>query len=156
VKRLDSEFIRRWTELRERRRLRHRVLKTLRLGSRGAACEKGLPLHRLSTRLVVEWYARDVHPWDRDLPQAQRTTRFVEESLKDTVEAIWRMFERLPEIDAIDLRVLEPNHPHKALLAGTVFREDVNAAGSCQSPAMSLKTLGVKFRLADGGLEPLS
>jgi hypothetical protein len=152
---LDSQFIRRWTELRERRRLRHRVLKTLKLGSRGAECETGLPLRRLSTRLEVEWYARDVHPWDRDLPQEQRTKRFVEESLKDTVAAIWRMFDHLPEIDTIDLRVLEPNHPHKPLFAGTVCRDDVNAAGSCLSPAMSLKALGVRFRLADGCLEPL-
>jgi hypothetical protein len=70
--------------------------------------------------------------------------------MADTIVAIRQMFERLAEIDVIQVRVLEPKEPHRALLAGTVCREDLSAARSCPSPAMNLKLLGVHRRVADG------
>jgi hypothetical protein len=149
-------LFKKWADLRERRRLRSRVTRALKLKPRGAAPNDGLPLTRLSTRLEVEWYAREVQPWDRDLPPERQARLFVEQSLSDTVVAIWRMFERMAEIDVIDIRVLEPHLPDKTVLAGTVFRGDVNAAGAHPSPAMSLKLLGVRYRVTDGQFEPLS
>jgi hypothetical protein len=100
--------------------------------------------------LKVEWYARDLHPWDRDLPVDRRAELFVAGFMADTVVAIRRIFERLAEIDAIQIRVLEPTEPYRTVLAGTVCRDDLNASRDCPSPAMSLRLLGVQHRVTDG------
>jgi hypothetical protein len=60
------------------------------------------------------------------------------------------MFERLVEVDVIQIRVLAPNEAENTVLAGTVYRNDLHAAQACPSPAMSLKLLGVQYRVADG------
>jgi hypothetical protein len=141
---------RRWRGAWERRRLRSRVLKTLTLAPRGGVASDGLLLRSTSVSLKVDWYARDVHPWDGDLPAERRAELFAAELMADTVVAIRQMFERLAEIDVIQVRVLEPNAPHQALLAGTVCRDDLSAARGCPSPAMNLKLLGVHCLVADG------
>ena len=153
-----DEIVRALTALsgiRERRRLRGRVVKTLALKSRGGIFNDGLPLRTLANHLEVEWFAREPHPWDKDLPPERKAERFVVESLSDTVVAICRMFDRLPEVDTIRIRVLEPNELHKTLLAGTVHRADLHASRRCPSPAMSLKLLGIQYRVTDGSFEPL-
>jgi hypothetical protein len=107
----------------------------------------------MSVAVKLEWYARDVHPWDCDLPADRRGELFTAELMTDTVVAIQQMFERLAEVDVIQIRVLAPNQPDKTVLAGTVCRDDLYAlyaAQTCPSPAMSLKLLGVRHRLADG------
>lgn len=134
----------------DRRRLRNRVIKALTLAPRGAVAHDGLQLRATSLSLTVEWQARDVHPWDRDLPVGRRTELFTTTLMADTVVAIRQMFERLAEVDVIQIRVLTPNEPGKTVLAGTVCRDNLCAAQACPSPAMSLKLLGVQYRLADG------
>jgi hypothetical protein len=129
----------------ERRRLRSRVIRALTLAPRGAVANDGLSLRNMSPSLTVEWYARDVHPWDNDLPAERRAELFTAELMADTVAAIRQMFERLAEVDVIHVRVLEPNEPHETILAGTVCREDLRAARDCPSPAMNLKLLGVHW-----------
>ncbi len=104
----------------------------------------------MSLSLKVEWYARDLHPWDRDLPIERRAERFAAAMMADTVVAIRQIFERLAEIDAIQIRVLDPTEPHKTILAGTVCRDDLNASRGCPSPAMSLKLLGVQHLMTEG------
>jgi hypothetical protein len=151
---LDT-IVRTLTGIRERRRLRGRVVRTLALKSRGAIFNDGLPLRKLANHLEVEWFAREPHPWDEDLPPERRAERFVVESLSDTIVAICRMFDRLPEIDTIRIRVLGPNDPDKTLLAGTVHRADLHTSRRCPSPAMSLKLLGIEYRVVDGSFEPL-
>jgi hypothetical protein len=100
--------------------------------------------------LKVEWQARDVHPWNEDLPVGRRAELLTTELMADTIVAIRQIFERLAEVDVIHIRVLAPNAPDKTVLAGTVCRDDVDAAQACRSPAMSLKLLGVQYCLADG------
>jgi hypothetical protein len=143
------------TEIRERRRFQKRISRALKLRARGAVANDGLPLKKLSSRLEVEWCARGIQPWDRDLPVEQQTKLFVEQCLNDTVVAIRRMFERMAEIDIIDIRVVEPERPEATVLAGTVLRDDVNAARRHTSPSMNLKVLGVRYHVTDGGFEPL-
>lgn len=145
-----------WTAARERRRFRKRIRQALKLSARGAVANDGLPLRNLSSRLNVEWCARDVQPWDRDLPAEQQTKLFVEQCLTDTVVAIRRMFERMAEVDVIDIRVVEPERPGATVLAGTVCRDDVRAARRYPSPKMNLEVLGVRYHIIEGGFEPLN
>jgi hypothetical protein len=100
--------------------------------------------------LNVEWHARDAHPWDCDLPIEQRAELFTAGLIADTVVAIRQLFEDLAEVDVIQICVLAPNDPDMTILAGTVCRDDLNAAVGCPSPAMSLRLLGLQHRLVDG------
>jgi hypothetical protein len=120
------------------------------MAPRGGVAGDGSLSPKMSLSLNVEWYARDLHPWDSDLPVDRRAELFAAGLVADTVVVIRRMFERLAEIDAIQIRVLEPIEPHKTVLAGTVCRDDLNATRGCPSPAMRLKLLGVQHRLTDG------
>jgi hypothetical protein len=138
-----------WRGAFERRLLRNRVIKALTLAPRGGIARDGPLLREISHSLKLEWYARDVHPWDGDLPAERRAELFTAELMTDTLVVIRQMFERLAEIDVIQIRVLAPNEPDKTVLAGTVHRNDLNAAPDCPSPAMSLKLLGVQYRVTD-------
>jgi hypothetical protein len=139
----------RWRCRWERRRLRNRVIRALTLAPRGAVPDDGPRLREMSLALRLEWHARDLHPWDCDLPADRRAELFTAELMAETIVAIRQAFERLAEVDVIEIRVLAPNEPGKTVLAGTVCREDLSAAQACPSPAMSLKLLGIQYCLAD-------
>ena len=124
-----------WRAEWERRRLRNRVTRALTMTPRGGVANDTSLLREMSLSLKVEWYARDLHPWDRDLPIERRAELFTAELMADTVVAIRQIFDRLTEIDAIQIRVLDPNEPHETVLAGTVSRDDLNATRGCPSPA---------------------
>jgi hypothetical protein len=134
---------------------RRAVLMALALSPRGFVSNDRLRLCTLSARLRLEWQTRDVHPWDDDLPGDRQATRFCEQTLLDTETALVQCFEMLPQIEAIDLRVLEPREPNRLLLAGTVERGDVMTALALSSPAMRLRMLGVQCQIRDGRLEPI-
>jgi hypothetical protein len=101
---------RRWldqlAEVRERRRLHKRVTRALQLRPRGGCVDDRLTVNRISTELRVEWRARDVHPWDRDLPLDRRDDLFLEQCRHDTLVAVQRMFARLSEVDLIEILVV--------------------------------------------------
>jgi hypothetical protein len=132
--------------------LRNRVIKALTLAPRGAIANDWLQLRQTSLTLKVEWQARDVHPWDGDLPADRRAELFTTTLMADTVVAIRQVFKGVAEVDVVQIRVLAPNEAEKTVLEGTVCRDDVDAAQACSSPAMSLKLLGLQFCLADGCL----
>ena len=73
---------------------------------------------------------------------------FAEQALADTEAAVYRLFERLPQIDVIELSVLEPTS--EALIAtGTVHRSALNATRSPSlSAGMRLRELGITYRFA--------
>ncbi|TMB00906.1 MAG: hypothetical protein E6J70_09260 [Deltaproteobacteria bacterium] len=137
------------------KRFRRMVTKALAVGSRGFIANDVLLLSKLSTQVQVEWRTRDVHPWDRNVPPDQRAELFREQTLHDTDAAILRFFQLLPDLDAIEIRVLEPHAPNRLILAGAVARRDAMATRSLSSPGMRLKTMGIKFRTNGGHLEPL-
>jgi hypothetical protein len=145
-----SRTHRKWRGEWKRRRLRKRVIKALTLAPRGAVANDRLHLGTTSLSLKLDWQARDVHPWDGDLPVGRRRERFTTALIADTVTAIRHVFEQLAEVDVLQIRVFAPNESRRAILAGTVCRDDLNAAEDCRSPAMSLKLLGVQYHLADG------
>jgi hypothetical protein len=137
-------------------RLRRMISKALALTPRGFVPNDVLIVGDLSARLRLEWRTRDLHPWDRDLPPSRRAQRFRDQTLVDTDAAIERLFRILPEMDSVDIRVLEPDAPNRLLLAGTVAREDLLATRAIASPGMRLRMMGIRCDTRHGRLEPLS
>ena len=89
-------------------RCRRNVRRALALHLRGEARRDGLTLLRVRNRLEIRWRSRDIHPWDSDVPPERRAQLYHEQLVADTEAAIVRLFQRLPQIDRIDLQVLEP------------------------------------------------
>jgi hypothetical protein len=126
------------------------------LTPRGGIAKDRLRLRKISLSLKVEWHARDVHPWDSDLPAWRKTELFTVGLIADTVAAIRQAFEDLAEVDDIQIRVVDPNEAERTVLVGTVCRDDVNAALDSASPAMSLRLLGVQHSVVDGSFQPVT
>ena len=137
-------------------RLRRMIATALRFGARGGLRDDQLRLHRISGQLHVEWAARAIHPWDRGLPSQRQDELFCDQTIRDTDVAIARLFDRLPEIEAIVVRVVEPHPAGRIILAGTVQRSDMMAIDLPPSPRMRLKLLGVRYNISGSRLEPLN
>lgn len=131
-----------------------RVAHALALKPRGAVPNDVLTISSLVVDLRVEWFARDVHPWDRDLPERRRAELFAQQCLKDVDAAIPRLFEQLPEIEVLEIGVLERNSKTR-IIAGVVHRSDL-AAHAGSSLGMRLKTIGINYRCTDLRLEPIA
>jgi len=139
-----------------RSRYRHSIDDALALYRRGEVRSDGLTVKDACVRLEIIWHARDIHPWDRDLPAHQKQTEFAEQALDDTEAAVLRIFERRPEIDVIDLIVLQPKS-QDVLATGTVHRSDLNTARPhLLSVNMRLRQLGVTCRFGARDEEPQS
>jgi hypothetical protein len=152
VTRLITQLV----QKRRQRQLWRRLTKALGIGRRPAESSGVATLNQVSTHLEIEWYARDVHPWDRDLPDKRKAVLFAEASLAQTATAIRRAFERFPEVSSLSIRVLAPRKPHGLLFSGSVLRRDLEGVPGHLSPAMTLKLLGIDYQLIDGVLEPLT
>jgi hypothetical protein len=125
-------------------RFRHDIKKTLALRRRGAVRTDGLTLHQVSTRLEIAWSARDVHPWDRGDAPEKKVELMLKQAMEDAEAAINGLFENLPQIDAIEVTVLEPGSKN-IIMAGTVHRPSSAANGS--SVKMRLMNWGIRFDL---------
>jgi hypothetical protein len=134
-------------------RYRRNIETALALNRRGEVRRDGLSLKNACSRLEIEWVARDIHPWDRDLPPEEKATLFVEQCLSDTEAALHRLFEHLASIDIVELRVLAPSREH-AVIAGTVLRSELDQLSGL-SPGMRLKQLGLCYRLTGNHFELL-
>lgn len=142
-------FLRKLDAWRHRRNIDH----ALALHRRGEVRSDGLVLKTVCNRMEIQWCARDVHPWDRHEPPCARESLFVQQSLADTDAAITRLFEALPQVDVIDVKVLK--HPSESpIMAGTVHRS-ADETDSFLSVKMRLLKRGVKFHLNGSRLEPL-
>jgi hypothetical protein len=131
------------------------VRRALALRSRGAIAGDVLVLNSLCQaghRLRLEWHARDIHPWDRDLPNSQQAELFSKQALEDTDAALGRLFRRLPEIEEIEFQVLKPMSSGGVILTGVVDRETALNPKPSPSLRMRLKMLGVRYQMADDHL----
>ena len=133
---------------------RRRLFKALALKKRGGVRPDGLSSRYLHNKLEIEWLARGVHPWQRDLSQNEVRQLFAEQCLDDTRTAIERLFFRLPEVDSIDFRVIDPG-TYAAIVRGLIRREEVETDKAMAS-GMKLRNLGATFRLNDFAFEPLT
>jgi hypothetical protein len=126
----------------ERLRYRRRIKRALALHVRGEVRTDGLDLISLYNRLDIQWRARDIHPWDRDVPEDEKTSIFVAQSMADTEAAILRLFAALPQVDVIGITVLG-RAIESPMIAGTVRRADLETARGLPSIRMRLKRLGI-------------
>lgn len=132
------------------RRLRIRIYKlgiadALALHRRNEVRSDGLVLKNVCNRLEISWEARGVHPWDEGLSQHAKEIAFAEQALEDTEAAVIRIFERLPEVDAIDIRVVGPQ-TGELLAIGTISRVALSRVDNkAPSVRMRLGELGIRF-----------
>ncbi len=147
------KFLRRLRSNWRIRRLHTSIQSALALNRHGEFRPDGLCPINPSLRLQLKWHARGIHPWDSNLPPDKAIPRFVEQTLLDADSGIRRVFEILPEIDAVDLRVLETNSD-KTLMAGTIDRAKFEAYRAA-SVGMRLRMAGVNYRLVNWYFEPV-
>jgi hypothetical protein len=122
---------------------RRNVYDALALQHRGEVRGDGLEITHITTQLEVEWWARELHPWDRFAPPEKAAVRFVQQSLADTEAAIARLFHASPMLDVIHLRVLD-RHARCLIIEGVVHRSSVVTDPSL-SIRMRLVQSGVRF-----------
>ena len=134
----------------------HRIVRrALALRPRGAIPNDVLRLNGLllsGHSLQLEWHARDIHPWDRDLPDWRQAELFSNQALQDTDEALTRLFRRLPEVEQIKFQVLKPMAFGGVILTGIVDREEALDCHPPPSLRMRLHMLGVRYKMAEDHL----
>ncbi len=117
----------------------------LALNRRNEVRPDGLTLDSVCSRLDICWHARDVHPWDYALPPDERELAFHQQTMADIEAAVRRILERRPEVEEVEIRVLD-FHSSALLALGTVRRSALNEAGLCApSVRMRLGGLGIRY-----------
>lgn len=132
---------------------RRNVYNALALQRRGEVRADGLEVHRLTSQLEVEWWARELHPWDRFASPEKAAFKFVQQTLADTEAAIAGLFEASPLFDIIHLRVLE-RQTGRLIMDGVVHRSSVEKDRSL-SIGMRLVRSGVRFHSSGWYFESL-
>ena len=130
-----------------------KIERALALYQRGEARSDGLQLTSAKTTLRIEWVARSVHPWDRDLPADKSERLFSHQCLADTHAALGRLFAEIPVLDTIEVRVRR-NELHPPILLGTVERDSLKN-DDYSSTAMKLRAMGLNFRMNNLCLEEI-
>jgi hypothetical protein len=125
--------------------------RALSLKPRGAIRKDGLVVQNLSARLRVQLLARPIHPWDRHRPANERSELFVQQCLEDVGTAIPRLFRSMPEIEEIEVTVLDPRNK-STIIAGVVMRSDA-LTSDCLSAGMKLRAMGLAYGRSNAGFE---
>jgi hypothetical protein len=117
----------------------------LALHRRNEVRSDGLTLESVCNRLEICWHARNVHPWDSVLSPEYQESAFNQQAMEDTEAAVRRIFERRPEVEVIEVTVLDP-HSSALLASGTVRRSALNALRlRAPSVRMRLGELGIRY-----------
>jgi hypothetical protein len=127
------------------------VSRALSLRPRGAIGNDGLVVQSLSARLRVQLLARPIHPWDRDRPANERSDLFVQQCLEDVSIAIPKLFLSMPEIEEMEVTVLDPRS-RNAIIAGIVKRSDA-LTSDCLSAGMKLRAMGLAYGRSNSGFD---
>jgi len=137
------------------RRYKRNIARALALHRRGEVRKDGLTPARVTTRFDIEWHARDIHPWDRSLlSPARRAQAYVQQALSDTETAVCRLFEALPQVDVLTVKVLDRTSM-SVIISGSVAREDFGARDQRISIGMRLLYLGLVHHSSGLLFEPV-
>ena len=128
-----------------------KIQRALALNQRGEARTDGLQMTSAKTALRIDWLAREVHPWDRDLSPEKAERLFSQQCLDDANAAITRLFAEIPVLDSIELRVRR-DISRPPILAGTVYRNSLTT-NDYASTGMRLRAIGLSFRMSNLCLE---
>jgi hypothetical protein len=133
--------------------VRARVKEALALHRRGEVRADDPQLLDLALRMQVRWRARELHPWDRDLTGDRAARKLARQCLSDTEAILERLFEKCPDVDVIELSVIEPDPDgNRRVIFGTVHRDEF-AEWHPLSTDMRLRLVGLHYRLVDEELE---
>jgi len=126
-------------------RWRHAVLHSLALHRRGEARTDGLTLVSARANVEICWRAREPHPWDCHLHGRLQTAAFTSQAFDDTQSALGRLFEAIPGVESIDVKVLD-RCGDRPIIEGKVSRRDFQEMLSApsRSARMRLKSLGLQ------------
>ena len=125
-----------------------RIKRALALHLRGEGRRDGLTAENVCSRLEIRWRARDIHPWDRHLPLDEREALFADQALADTEAVVLRLFERLPQVDVIELSVLDPIS-ETLIATGAIHRSALNTTRPrLLSVGMRVRELGIRYYFA--------
>jgi len=127
------------------------VSRAFSLRRRGAIGNDGLIVRNLSARFRVQLLARPIHPWDRNRPREERNELFVQQCLDDLSTAIPNLFRSMPEIDEMEVTVLDPRDK-SAIIAGIVTRTDALTSNSLPA-GMKLRAMGLAYGRSNSGFE---
>lgn len=131
------------------------INRALALYLRGEVRMDGLTPTSVATHLEIEWRAREIHPWDRDiLPVSEKTAAFVDQALHDTEAAICRIFTALPPLEVVKVKVRDRTSDN-VILSGSVSRPDFLARDERLSIGMRLLYMGITRHSEASLLEPL-
>ena len=147
-----SEFGNGMTPVAEAGAIHQMVSGALSLRPRGGIVKDGLVVRNLSARLRMQLFARPVHPWDRDRPTQEKNEMFVQQCLEDVSNAIPNVFRSMPEIDEIEVVVLDPRGKF-AIISGIVKRGDALAPDEFASAGMKLRAMGLTYGRSNSGFE---
>jgi hypothetical protein len=140
---------------RQKAAFREHVLDALALHRRGEARTDDPRLMDLTVRMELRWRAREIHPWDRDLPPSRAARKLAQQTLKDTEAALERLFNACPDVDIIELSVVEPDRDgNRRIMFGTVRRDEFTQWHPL-STDMRLRLVGLHYRLVDEELQLL-
>jgi hypothetical protein len=128
-----------------------KVERALSLNQRGEVRSDGLQLTSAKLTLRIDWLARQIHPWDRNLPAQQAERLLTQQCLDDADAAIARLFAEIPVLDTIELRVRR-DISRPPILCGTIHRDSLRAS-DYPSTSMRLKAIGLSFRMNNLCLE---
>jgi len=131
-----------------------KIERALALYQRGEARSDGLQLTSAKMTLRIEWLARSVHPWDRDLPAQKSERLFSHQCLDDTHAALGRLFAEIPVLETIEVQVRR-DALHPPILLGTVGRDSFKDGDYYSSTAMKLRAIGLSFRMNNLCLEEI-
>jgi hypothetical protein len=149
--RVLEPFLRKW----DSRRYQRNVKRALALHLRGEVRRDGLTPIGVTTHVDIQWHARDIHPWDHDLlSQTQRALAYVQQSLSDTEAAICRLFEALPQVDVVTVKVLDRTE-ERVIISGSVSRLDFAARDEHFAIGMRLLYLGLSYHSSGDLFEPI-
>jgi hypothetical protein len=149
-------LLRKLRAARKLHRVRRALGSALALQRRGEIRSDGLSPFSFSIRLSVSWRARDIHPWDRDLPEERIAPRFVEQTLHDTEDAVERIFSAFPEANTLEVNVFaKDSTSDRVIISGVVLRSDLGRCSS-SSISMRLRMLGINYRLVNEHFDPIA
>src|SRR5258708_13603576 len=120
LKRVFTAFASRVSDFYKEHVFWRKVERALALNQRGEVRSDGLQMTAAKTTLRIDWLAREIHPWDRDLPPERAERLFSQQCLDDANAAITRLFAEIPLLDSMQVPVrLDISLP--PLLAPTAY-----------------------------------
>jgi hypothetical protein len=136
-------------------RVRRVLDRALALHRRREVRSDGLVLVNYAMKLSVSWRAREIHPWDRNMPEEKIAPRLVAQTMHDAEDAVERIFEAFPEADVLDLNILECDpDSNQVIMSGVVMRSDLRRFAAA-SIGMRLRMLGINYRLVNQHFETI-